>query len=125
MDPSPEQVAVFGADARVRRSSAGLSASAVAERMGELLGRPIKQQSVTAWERGEYAPQDYETAAALDQVLEAGGELLALLAGDAATVNDRLQRMEDSISEIRSLILRLNARLGIASDAPPTSDESR
>ena len=111
MDPSAEQVRIFGVDARRRRSSAGLSAAVVAERMSELLDRPIKHQSVSAWERGEYGPRDYETASALDAVLAAGGELAALLAGDGSAMSDRVEAVERSLTALEDRVAETDRKV--------------
>lgn len=99
MDPSGEQVRAFGDDARRRRQAMGMSAAAVAGAMTASLGRPVKRQSVEAWERGEYGPKDVETAAALDTALSAGGELAGLLLTEVGgSLPDRVTRIEETLA---------------------------
>lgn len=97
MDPTPEQVSTFGIETRRRRNIAGLTAADVAAALTATLGRTIKHQSITAWERGEYAPQDLQTAETLDALLDAGGELLAILF--ASDLADRVRHLEVTMTE--------------------------
>lgn len=113
MDPSAEQVTAFGADARLRRRAAGLSAQAVADSLTNQLGRTISRQSVEAWERGEYGPRDQATASALDAVLSANGELMALLVTEnAGTLEDRIARLESQMAEAMELLRGLGTPRG-------------
>lgn len=100
MDPSPEQTAAFGQAALARRLSMGHSATEVARRISALLPDVrVQRQDVQAWEAGRYAPNTPEKVEALDAVLEADGELVALLAG--FSIEQRVSRLEDSMKEIQ------------------------
>lgn len=104
MDPKPEQVAAFGQEARRRREALGLTTEDVAARVTEILGREVKRQSVTQWENGQGSPRQEDKLAALDEALEAGGELAALLAprlvDEVAELRDRLSRLEAEIARL-------------------------
>lgn len=111
MDPSPEQIAAFGAEARRRRKAAGLSARTVAEAVAASVGTRVEHQDITAWERGQYGPSSREKAEALDDALGADGDLVALLDSEEGA----LSALRREVAELRRLVERLGT--------PP--DESR
>lgn len=45
----------------------------------EAAGWPVKAQAVSGWERGEYRPQTWSQADALDKILQADGGVLRAL----------------------------------------------
>lgn len=119
MDPSPEQIKAFGAEARRLRRKAGLTAVEVATRLTAELGRTIPHQSVTAWERGEYGPQDTATAEAFDRIVDGAGALAALLVGSDLLTEVRTLRSE--VADLRRLLIRLDTAIG----APPADGGAR
>lgn len=79
MAASDEERRAFGRRLRALREAADLTAANVAAVLTEQ-GQVTQTASVTAWERGEYAPQRRSTVELLEMVVRAGaGELLELL----------------------------------------------
>lgn len=72
------EVGVFGARLLALRKAAGLTQADVADAL-KALGFKYKAQSVGAWERGEYPPGGRNVVFALEQVLDAEGELAPIL----------------------------------------------
>lgn len=100
MDPNPDQRAAFGARLRELRKERGLRAEEVASRLpARDDGSPVQHQSVTGWERGEYAPSKVSIVQALEEILDAPGALLPLLGYQADELEERLSRIEQTIAE--------------------------
>lgn len=116
MDPSPEQIATFGKEARRLRRAARLTAVEVAAQLTKRVGRTIPHQSVTAWERGEYGPQDAATAEAYDEIVGAGGALAATLT-DSPRLYEEVKFLRGEVAALRDLIERLDRSIGGAREA--------
>lgn len=102
MDPDRETRQAFGRRARELREAAGLSLERVAELMtGVLEDEEVSHQRVSGWERGEGTPRTHKVARALDEVLDAGGELLARLW--PPDVYDRVVALEQEVAELREM----------------------
>lgn len=116
MDPTPEQVTAFGAELRRLRRNAGItSVQRVAALLTEQLQRDVKHQSVSAWERGQYAPQERVVVECLDELVGADGALLAILYGPTA-LSERVARLEAWQSrvdrQLNEILRRLPPRKG-------------
>ena len=117
MDATADQRARFGAELRrLRADELGLSARAVADRLADELGEPVTHQSVTGWERGEFAPRQRRVVEALERVLEANGVLLPLLGYDPsdagvferlAAIEGRQERIEEMFDLMRDELRRI------------------
>lgn len=98
MDPTPDQVSNFGATVRRFREAAGYTVKDVALILGDHLGQTVSHQSVSAWERGEYAPKQRAKVEALDLVLGTPGVLVGILFGDE--LSDRVARIEERLAAV-------------------------
>jgi transcriptional regulator with XRE-family HTH domain len=87
------------------REERGLSQQSLAAELG------MSAAAVTQWERGVIVPKR-TTAGKLDEVLGAGGEILAAF-GYAVPVdpNVRISRLEEQVAELQALVERMSAQL--------------
>lgn len=106
MDPTTEQRTNFGRRLRALRAEAGVSARSLAEQLADATGESCTGARVTGWERGEFAPRTAAVVQALEKILGADGELLALLgyAPPDASVSDRLDAVERRLSSMEELL---------------------
>lgn len=130
MRPTEEQKVALGAEIKRLREEMGIGKAELARRVSALTHDLNSGQSVTNWEKGVYAPKDYNTIHALERVLcpNAPGQLRRLIADDVldvpgaakfrgitarwlARMLERMAEEEDSVA--RSMLA--DARLGTAS----------
>lgn len=57
-------------------------------------------QSVSSWEAGRYAPSSRSTVAALDDALDGGGELLALLDYGSDSIEARFAALKQRVAAL-------------------------
>lgn len=105
MDPTPEQAAAFAAAAKRHRGRRG--APSVAKALTERLGYKVDHQSIYQWEDPNGPkPQTFEKVQALDDELDAGGELISLLmpidgmAKRISSLEERADRTEALLDDL-------------------------
>lgn len=115
----------FGARMRTLRRQRGLTIREIVAEL-EKRKRPVTLQAVSAWERGEYAP-DAPTVRILERFLGAGeGELLVLLDyNPGPTVEDRLSAVESELEDLRTMAMEtLDLVRKLARRRPPPTTTS-
>lgn len=99
MATTQQQRDEFGPLLRSFRRAKGLRQREVAEALD------ITSANVSGWERCEYAPNDRDVAAALDELLDAGGQLLDVLGfsrpTSAETADQAIARLSAEVAALR------------------------
>lgn len=109
MAATSEERQRFGERLRALREMADVTAAALAEQMTRLK-HPTEAASITAWERGEYAPRRRATVELLEGIFNVGdGELQHLLGYGLpidkqeerfSQIEQRLEGIEETLQEL-------------------------
>lgn len=92
----------FGRRLRELRSARGLSLADMARAL-TAAGQEVSYQTVSAWEKGEYAPRAPATVAKIEALLGADGELVELLGlASGPTLVERVRALEERVRALES-----------------------
>ena len=104
MKPTSQQKQTFREALDQRMTAAGLANQRVADLLTER-GHPCVAETVRKWrvadEDGDSnTPQRWPAVVALDEIVGAGGELVAILGAPDAGLSTRMDRLEELVAEL-------------------------
>lgn len=112
MKPTPQQKEQFREALDQRMTAAGIANQTVAERLKDrgLVAKAVGER-VRKWRVGENTPRGWPLVEALDEIVGAGGELVAILGSPDAGMRHELRDLGAKVEDLATQIAELRARL--------------